>query len=98
MMIDTRSEESKRFENDEEVLSSDEEQDRIEEEKSRFTATVTIDGISGPVKNLLVCAAGNPTALAKILFDGKMPEVGKAEVTQQEKTKEVMKVFYVQDH
>jgi hypothetical protein len=98
MMIDTSSEESKRFANDEEVLSSDEEQERIEEEKQKFTATVTVDGISGSVKNLLVCSTGNATALTKIIFDGKMPEVGKAEVTQQEKTKDVMKIFYVQEH
>ncbi len=88
-------EESKsRFANDDEVLSSEEEQDRIEEEKEKFTATVTVDGV-GKVKNMLVCAAGQAQALTKILFDGKMKEAGKAEVTQQDKTKDVLNLFYV---
>ncbi len=91
-------EESKRFADDQEVLSSDEEQDRIDEEKEKFTATVTINAISGQVKNVLVCAAGNAQALTKIIFDGRLTEVGKAEVTQQEKTKDVLKIYYVQDH
>jgi hypothetical protein len=46
---------------------------------------------------VLVCAAGNAQALTKILFDGKLKEAGKAEVTQQEKTKDVLKFFYVAD-
>ncbi len=51
-------EESKsRYADDAEVLSSDEEQDRLDEEKEKFTANVTLE--VGPVKNLVVCAAGN---------------------------------------
>ncbi len=88
-------EESKRFADDQEVMSSDEEQDRIDEEKERFTATLTLNGITGQVKNVLVCAAGNAQALTKILFDTKLTDVGKAEVTQQEKTKDVLKIFFV---
>ena len=99
-MIDTSmkgGEESKRFEDDE-VLSSDEEQEKIEEEKAKFTATVKLENISGPIKNIVVCAQGSAQALTKIIFDGKLKEAGKADVTQQEKTKEVMKVFYVEEH
>ena len=59
---------------------------------------MTLSALSGPVKNVLVCSQGNAQALTKIIFDGKLLEVGKAEVTQQEKTKEVMKVFYVEQH
>ena len=81
---------------DDEVLSSEEEEDRIEEEKQRFTAVVNLEGVA-TVKNVLVCAAGNAQALTKILFDGKLKEAGKAEVTQQEKTKDVLKFFYVAD-
>ena len=91
-------EESKsRFEDDKEVLSSEEEQERIEEEKEKFTASVTIEGV-GAVKNMLVCAAGNAQALTKILFDGKLKETGKAEVSQSEKNKDVLKIFYVAEH
>ena len=57
-MIDTSmkgGEESKRFEDDE-VLSSDEEQEKIEEEKAKFTATVKLENTSGPIKNIVVCA------------------------------------------
>ena len=91
-------EESKRFEDDEEVLSSDDEQEKIDEEKAKFTATVTLEKVTGAVKNVVVCAQGSAQALAKIIFDGKIKEVGKAEVTQSEKTKEVLKVFYVEEH
>ena len=82
MIIDTSSskEESKRFEDDE-VLSSDDERDKVAEEKAKFTATVTLSALSGPVKNVLVCSQGNAQALTKIIFDGKLLEVGKAEVT-----------------
>jgi hypothetical protein len=47
------------FKYDEEVLSSDEEQERQEELKEKFTAAVTLNNVSGEVKNVLVCAAGN---------------------------------------
>ncbi len=58
-MIDTSmKEESKRFEDDE-VLSSDDEQERLDEEKAKFTASVTLEKISGTIKNLVVCAQGN---------------------------------------
>ena len=80
---------------DEVVYSSEEEQERIEEEKERYVATVALTGVTGPVRNVLVCAAGNAQALTKILFEG-MAEAGKAEVLYQEKTKEVLKIFYVQ--
>lgn len=83
------------FSKDEEVLSSDEEQERIEEEKSKFTATVTLGNFSAGVKNIVVTPAGNAQALTKILFT--LTECGKAEVLQEEKTKEVLKVFYVQE-
>lgn len=58
-MIDTSmNKESKRFEDDE-VLSSDDEQERLDEEKAKFTASVTLEKISGTIKNLVVCAQGN---------------------------------------
>ena len=47
------------FKEDEEVYSSEEEQERAEEEKEKFTATVTVNALSGPVRNVLVCAPGN---------------------------------------
>ncbi len=91
-------EESKgRFEEDNEVVSSDEEQERIDEEKEKFTANVKIEGV-GAVKNVLVCNAGNAQALIKIIFDGKLVEAGKAEVTQQDKTKDVLKLLYVAEN
>lgn len=77
----TKKEETKGFEEDE-VLSSDEEQDRLDEEKEKFTATVTLNALNGPVKNVLVCQAGDAQALTKIIYDGgKLVDVGKAEVT-----------------
>jgi hypothetical protein len=98
MMSDaTMKEESKRFEDDE-VLSSDDEQEKIDEEKAKFTASVTLEKVNGLIKNLVVCAQGSAQALVKIIFDGKIKEVGKAEVTQSEKTKEVLKLFYVEEH
>ena len=81
---------------DEDVYSSEEEQERIEEEKEKFVATVSLTGVTGPVRNVLVTPAGNAQALTKILFEGKLTEAGKAEVLYQEKTKEVLKIFYVQ--
>lgn len=68
---------------DDDVLSSEDEQERIEEEKERFTATVTVGaGLTGPVANILVCSAGNAQSLTKILFEvgGAVAECGKAEV------------------
>jgi len=40
---------------DDEVLDSEDEQERIEEQKEAFTTAVTIEGgIPGPVRNILV--------------------------------------------
>ena len=82
---------------DEGVLSSDEEEERLEEEKEKFTITITLDQIAGSVKNILVAAEGNAKALTKIVFDGKLLEVGKANVLYKEKNTDVLKVFYVQE-
>jgi hypothetical protein len=67
---------------DDEVLSSEDEQERIEEEKEKFTATVTVnrEKITGGIRNVLMCQPGNAQSLTKILFDGRLTEAGKAEV------------------
>jgi hypothetical protein len=96
MIVDT--EESKKPQDD--VLSSDEEEEKIQEDKEKFTATLTIgDAAKAGIKNLIVTPEGNAQALTKILFDGdRLTEIGKVEVEQKEKTKEVLKIFYVQQY
>lgn len=80
-----------------EVLSSEDEQERQEEQKEVFTATVKLEsGIPGPVRNIVVVNSGQAQALSKIVFEvGTEKEIGKAEVLCQEKTKDVLKIYYI---
>ncbi len=70
---------------DDEVLSSEDEQERKDELESQFTVAVKIEGgIPGPVRNVLVVPAGNGQSLTKIVFETgteRAPEIGKIEVT-----------------
>jgi hypothetical protein len=77
-----------------EDIDSEEEQERIEEEKEAFTLTVKALGTETPVhiSAMVLVLPGNPLALTKIIFDSKLTDFLSIEVTQNEKTKESLKV------
>ena len=82
---------------DEPMLDSEDEQDRVEEEKEKFTNTLTFTvPLPAQVNTILVCAPGTAYSLSKIIFFGKIKEIGKAETLYHEKTIETLKVFYVE--
>jgi hypothetical protein len=45
-----------------------------------------------------VCNPGNTNALAKIIFDGKLVEIGKAETNYKEKTNDTAKIYYIAEY
>jgi hypothetical protein len=83
---------------DDEVLDSEDEQDRKDELESAFTVAFKVDAIPGPVSSVLVVPAGNGQSLTRIVLETgseATPEIGKVEITQADKPpKDVLKVYY----
>ena len=82
---------------DDELVSSDDEQEQVEEQKEKFTNSVTFTGaFSQNIHTVLLCAHGTAQSLAKIIFHGHMKEVGKAETLYHEKTTESLKIYFIE--
>ena len=84
---------------DENADSSDDEKTREEEAKEVSESTVTFtEKLPSTIKNILVCNPGTAKALAKIIFDKNLVEIGKAETTYKEKTTDTVKFYYITEH
>jgi hypothetical protein len=66
-----------------EEIDSEEEQERIEEEKEAFTISAKAVGTETPskVSAMVLVLPGNPLALTKIVFDSKLVDFLSIETT-----------------
>jgi hypothetical protein len=84
---------------DDNVDSSDDEKTREEEEKEVSESKVSFtQQLPSTIKNILVCNPGGAKALAKIIFNKNLVEIGKAETTYKEKTFDTVKFYYIAEH
>ena len=75
-------------------MEYEKEQEKTEEEEEQFTVNFDLDEDKIPQgAKVLLCNPGSAQALTKIIFDGKLTEVAKAEATKKEKTTTCLTVF-----
>ena len=80
-------------ESDEDEIEKKEELKEKSESTIRFSATIPKD-----VRGVIISTPGNASALLKIVYDGKLVEIGKGETHYKEKTSDTLKIYHVQDH
>ena len=80
-----------------EMVDSDEEKEKEEADKEVSESKVIFTSGAPPagVTSLVAFERGDAMALAKIVLDGKLVEVGKAETLYKEKTKDSLQLYHM---
>ena len=93
--MDVQMEESK-LEQEGYVESSEDEQDKKDEEKEKSVSTITLSQqVSIPLRAVIVSECSHSESLTKIIFADDFEEIGKCETEYEGKKKDTVKLFLV---
>ena len=81
-----------------ESFDSEDEQELIDQEKDKFENKIEMASpMPTELSTVLICSSGEAQALTKIIFDGKLTQIGKTTTTQKDKTKDTVLFYHVAD-